>query len=446
MRGLTRKQKLSPERPICQTGILRLSHDGRGVGEVDGKKTFIFGGLPNEVVSFQYTSVRRRLDEGRAIDITMPSPFRTAPHCAHFGVCGGCQLQHLEPEAQLEHKQAVMLEQLQHLGGVTPREVLAPLTGPLWGYRRKARLGVRFVQKKNKLLIGFRERQANKLADLSECSILVPEFGSLIPDLQRLIAGLAGFEVIPQIEISVGTGPDERGLVIRHLAPLSESDVDKLKAFAKTNQICLFLQAKGPESVQCLWPDPDKRFLSYILEPYHLKFEFHPSDFTQVNHEMNEQMVARALSLLEPKSTDRILDLFCGIGNFSLPLAMQAEKVVGVEGHAEAVRRAQHNATLNQIENVQFYAQDLTKPLDPAWASAQYDLVLLDPPRSGALEMMPHLVAWGPRRILYISCQPATMARDAAILVESGYQLVKAGVMDMFPHTAHVESLALFEK
>lgn len=446
MRGLTRKQKLSTERPFSQANILRLSHDGRGVGEVDGKKTFIFGGLPNEVVSFQYTSVRKRMDEGRAIEINMPSPFRTTPHCAHYGICGGCQLQHLAPDSQLAHKQAVMLEQLQHLGGVIPKEVLEPLTGPLWGYRRKARLGVRFVQKKNKLLIGFRERQANKLADLSECSILIPEFGRLLPDLQALIGGLAGFDVIPQIEISVGSGPDERGLVVRHLAPLNESDLEQLKSFARANQICIFLQPKGPESVHCLWPNPEKRFLSYSLKSYGLKFEFHPSDFTQVNHEMNEQMVAQALALLAPRSTDRILDLFCGIGNFSLPLAQQAGKVVGVEGHAEAVRRAQHNANLNQISNVAFYAQDLTKPLDSVWASEQYDLVLLDPPRSGALEMMPHLVAWEPRKILYISCQPATMARDAAILVQNGYKLAKVGIMDMFPHTAHVESLALFEK
>jgi 23S rRNA (uracil1939-C5)-methyltransferase len=446
VRVLSRRQKLAPDRPVTQTSITRLSHDGRGLGEVDGKKTFIFGGLPNEMVSFRYTRVLKTMDEGKALEIAMPSEDRVTPACQHFGTCGGCQLQHLKPEAQLAHKQAVMLEQLRHIGGVIPKHILPPLTGPIWGYRRKARLGVRYVEKKSKLLIGFREHQANKLADLEQCSILVPEIGNLIEALQVLISGLLAFDAIPQIEVSVGSGPEDIGLVIRHLAPLDTADQDKLKAFAADKQICLFLQAKGPESVHCIWPGPEKRYLKYTLAEYGLTFEFRPSDFTQVNHEMNAKMVARALALLAPLPTDRVLDLFCGIGNFSLPFAQKAGFVVGIEGHPESVARAQHNAVLNAINNVAFSAQDLTKPPEANWANEKYDLVLLDPPRSGALEMMPLIAAWGPRAVLYISCQPATMARDAAILIEKGYTLTTAGIMDMFPHTAHVESFALFQK
>jgi 23S rRNA (uracil1939-C5)-methyltransferase len=425
--------------------IESLTHDGKGVTHIDGKATFVYGSLPGERVRFLYTGRRRKYDEGRVVEVIEPSPQRVEPRCSQFGICGGCSLQHQLPQAQVASKQQAMLDALKHIGRVSPEEILSPLLGEsVWGYRRKARLGVRYVAKKGGILVGFRERGSSYVADIDKCHILHPRVGELIPQLSELIDQLSIRDQIPQIEMAMG---DEQCILIfRLLSQPSDEDLMKLAIFGPRHGISVYVQEGGPETVRPL--DFEPTTLSYELPDFDLQLDFLPNDFTQVNTDINRQMIKRAISLLELKPEDRVLDLFCGLGNFTLPLARRAGHVTGVEGDSGLVARARENAMRNGIENVDFYTANLYEALDQQpWLMQGYNKVLLDPPRSDAVEILEHLPKLGAQRIVYVSCYPGTLARDAGILVEQhGYRLLSAGVMDMFPHTAHVESIALFEK
>lgn len=437
-----RNFKLLPQEPVAAR-IESLNHDGRGVAHVNGKAVFIEGALPGEQVLFTYVTQRKRYDEAKVEKIIKPSPDRVEPRCAHFNICGGCSLQHLSPAAQIAAKQQVLLDGLKHIGGIVPKAVLAPHTGPSWGYRRRARLGVKFVIKKDKLLIGFREKRSSLLADIERCEVLHPTVGGLLPALRELIAGLEAYNCIPQIEVAAGD--EATALVLRNLVQLSEADLEKLQGFGAAHGMQIYLQPAGPDSVTLIWPEAAT--LSYRLPKYDLELFFAPTDFVQVNGAINRTMVERVIELLDPRAHERVLDLFCGLGNFTLPLARHAAQVIGVEGEAKLIQRAQDNAQRNGIRNAEFYAADLSQDLSgQPWAKQRFDKILLDPPRTGALEIIRQLSALDAARIVYVSCNPATLARDARALTENGYTLMSAGVLDMFPHTTHVESIALFEK
>lgn len=427
------------------TTIDSLSHDGRGVAHIEGKATFIVGALPGEELSFRYSLRRRNHDEGVVEEVLRPSPERVEPRCSRFGVCGGCSLQHLDPAAQIRSKEQTLLESLSRLGGVSPEQVLPPLTANSpWGYRRKARLGAKLVHKKGRVLVGFRERGSAFITDLDRCDILYPPVGERLADLGELISQLSIRDKIPQIELAAAE--DACVLVFRNLAPLTSEDKRILNNFGRDNCLFIYTQEGGPKTIKALTESPQE--LAYDLPEFGIKIRFLPADFTQVNFELNRLMVHRAVELLDPQPDERVLDLFCGLGNFTLPISTRAGEVVGVEGDAGLVRRARENATLNGRENVRFFTADLFGDLSKEpWLRESYQKVLLDPPRNGAAEVLEHLPRCGVERIVYISCYPATLARDAGELVKRrGYRLVSAGVMDMFPHTAHVESIAVFER
>nr|WP_298131131.1 23S rRNA (uracil(1939)-C(5))-methyltransferase RlmD [uncultured Pseudoxanthomonas sp.] len=437
--------------------ITDLTHDGRGVARRDGKAVFVSGALPGERVMAEQTAKNRHFDEARTLDVLEASPDRVTPRCPHFGTCGGCVLQHLDETRQIEAKQRVLLDNLERIGHVTPKTVLPPLTGAAWGYRRKGRFSVRRVNKKDKTLVGFREQDPRFVADLSECHTVIPQIGSRVADLAALVDSLDAREHIPQIEFIAGDArADFSGiaLVFRHLQPLGEGDREKLVAFGEASRFAIFLQPGGLESVHPLWPEAPQ--LAFALAPWDVSLAFRPLDFIQVNAALNEKMIARTFELLDPQPQDRVLDLFCGLGNFTLPMARLVGEVVGVEGDAGLVARARDNAQRNALPNAQFHAADLTQDQrGTAWMrqgpstglATGFNKLLLDPPRSGAIEVLQQLPLKQFDRIVYVSCHPGSLARDAGYLVnEQGYALVSAGVMDMFPHTAHVESIALFER
>ena len=441
---MSRRKKKLPTEPQ-QTVVESLTHDGRGVARVSDKTVFIDGALPGEDVLFRYTRVRSNYDEGEVLEVLEASPHRITPACEFFNACGGCSLQHLEPAEQIRIKQSVLLDNLQRIGKVQPEEILPPLTGPIWGYRQKARLGVRYVHKKGRVLVGFREKHSAFLADMTHCKILNPLIGERLEALSQLIRHLSCYKQIAQIGVAVGD--EAAALIFRHLVALTVEDKQRLVDFAQQYDFQIYLQPKGPDSVTLLWPETAS--LSYRLPDYDITLGFLPNDFTQVNTAINQAMVNRALELLEPQATDRVLELFCGLGNFSLALARHVQQVSAVEGDAALIERARENAERNDIHNIDYHVANLMDEVSglPWIRKVRYDKVLLDPPRSGALEMLPHIASLKVSRIVYVSCNPATLARDAGILVnEFGYRLVKTGVMDMFPHTAHVESIALFSK
>ena len=440
-----RRRKALPAEPVT-IKIDSLSHEGRGVGRIDGKTTFVDGALAGETVEMQYTYSRGKFDEGRVIRVLEAANDRVEPPCKHFGVCGGCSMQHQAVAAQLVHKQAILKEQLQHFAGTQPDEWLEPLQADLLGYRRKARLGVRYVIKKQRTLIGFREKHSNFLADIDECPILIDRVSALIKPLSELIDTMDGRQFIPQLEIA--SGDTKSAIIVRHLQPLSEADRAKWSQFGQQFDLIIYLQPKGPDTVHRIWPlDDAAAQLSYEHPEFGLTLNQQPLDFTQVNGSINRKMVPFAVDLLDVQANDRVLDLFCGLGNFTLPLATKAAFVVGVEGVQEMVDRGAANAQLNQLTNVEFYQADLTADLSQQpWNQQQFNKILIDPARSGALEVIHNIVKFKAEKIVYVSCNPATLARDSGELVKSGYRLVKAGVMDMFPHTTHVESIALFEK
>ncbi|MEO6698065.1 MAG: 23S rRNA (uracil(1939)-C(5))-methyltransferase RlmD [Paraperlucidibaca sp.] len=447
--------KLNALAPLSLT-VTKLAHDGRGIAhKSDGKLVFVDGALPGEQVQVKLTNVLKKFDEGRAIEVLNASSDRVEAPCAHFGVCGGCSLQHMSREAQLKLKQSVLAEHLQHFGGIVPLEWLPPLVSDNTSYRRKARMGVRYVIKKEKLLVGFRERQASFLAELDSCVVMDPRLGLSITAFRELINGLEARDHIPQIEVAAGDeleGVAPVALVFRHMIDLSASDRQALIDFSAARGWQCYLQPGNYDTVHKVWPldGPDR--LAYALPDFEvdgkpLTLAFHPNDFTQVNADINRRMLPLALELLDIQPEHRVLDLFCGLGNFTLPLATKAREVVGVEGSQAMVLRGQENATANGLNNVSFYAHDLTQDIaSEPWAALGFDRVLIDPPRSGALEILPHIVRLSPQRVVYVSCNPATLARDAGELAKAGYVLLKAGIMDMFTHTTHVESIAVFEK
>ena len=430
--------------------ITDLSHDGRGVAHWPeghaqaGKAVFVAGALPGETVSVQQTARSKHFDEAKTLEVLAASPDRVTPRCPHFGVCAGCVLQHLDESKQIAYKQQVLLDNLQRIGHVSPAAVLPPLQADSWGYRRKGRLSVRRVEKKDKTLVGFRETDPRFVADLRECHTVVPQLGFKLDALSALVDGMDGRSHIPQIEFIAGDAAT--ALVFRHLQPLSDSDRTKLAAFGEAHGFVIFLQPGGLDSVHPLVGEAPQ--LSFHLPQWQIEFLFKPLDFIQVNAKLNEAMIARALELLDVQPGERVLDLFCGLGNFTLPLARAAGAgvVVGVEGDAGLVARARANAEHNGLTNASFHAADLAQDLaGQPWLKQGFDKLLLDPARAGAIEVLKQLPLKGLKKIVYVSCHPGSLARDAGWLVnEAGWQLQEAGVMDMFPHTAHVESIAVF--
>ena len=418
--------------------------DGRGVADAPGKKVFVDGALSGEVVKFRRRRKKRNYDEAELLEILQPAPERVEPRCAVFGICGGCSLQHLSVAAQLQMKQAALLDSLQRIGAVVPERVLPPLEGTAWGYRRKARLAVKHVYKKDRVLVGFRERNKPYVADMNRCETLHPAIGERLEELSELIGRLSIRDRLPQIECAVGD--NATAMIFRVLEAPNDADLAALSSWAGAHDIQVFLQTGGPETVAPLpgraWPEP----LRYSVPAYDVSITFTPTDFLQVHAQINQRMIGQAIDLLAPDATSSVLDLFCGLGNFSLPLARVAGQVLGIELSDDMVARARTNAGACGLDNVEFLQADLGKPAADLIAGRNIDLVLADPPRTGMAELLDMLLDVRAERVLYVSCHPGTLARDARRLVaEGGYRLVAAGVMDMFAQTSHVESMALFQ-
>ena len=447
-RGRRRKKRL-PEEPV-EVEITAMSSEGRGIAHVDERTVFIDQALPGERVLFKYTRLTSKIAEGCTVEVLQASDLRVEPKCEAFKMCGGCSLQHMSSAAQIDLKQSMLLDQLKH-NDVIPEEILPPLLGPEYGYRTKARLGVRYVHKKEKVLVGFRERNSSFITETSRCEVLHASVGEIIEDLARCINQMEAKRSIAQIEVAVGD--NQTVLVFRHLEELSAEDRKILTDFCETRSLVCYLQAGKPDDLELLTPQQAET-LHYFLptddesSTKDLKIEFQPSDFTQVNPEINKRMVLNAMDYLDLKPTDKVLDLFSGLGNFSLAMAKHCQQVTAVEGSLVMVKKARDNALLNDISNVEFIYADLygDEVLSAPWLKQKYDKILLDPPRSGAAEILPALKKMQATKIVYVSCHPATLARDAAVLVhELGYKLKMAGIMNMFPHTGHVESIAVFE-
>ena len=434
------RRKLS-DQPF-EVEITSLDAKGLGLADHEGKTLRVFDALPGERIQARYMFGRSFRGKAETLEVLRASADRVAPRCPHFGVCSACSLQHLSMDAQLEFKQAAFLGEL---GDVQPGEVYEPLAGPAWNYRRKARLSVRDVAAKERVLVGFRERNGKFVADMAECHVLRREAAGLLPGLARLLESMDGRTQIPQFEVACGD--DQCAFILRHLAELSESDLQRLYEFSGQTGVGLYLQPGGPDTVQLLAPNDFQ--LEYRIEDPALRFYFEPLDFLQVNGGLNQLMVRRALELLEPGPEDSVLDLFSGLGNFTLPLATRAGSVTGVEGSEAMVERGRENASLNGLDNITFISADLYQPtgIETTWEPANLNKVLLDPPRGGALELLPRVAQTGATRVLYISCNPETLARDAGVLVHQfGFRLRGAGIMNMFPHTPHSEAIALFER
>jgi 23S rRNA (uracil1939-C5)-methyltransferase len=442
--------------PILE--IESLDMEARGVGRTvnedgtPGKVIFVEGALPGERVT--YLSYRRKpsFEQAEVVDVLRESVIRTRPQCQFFGICGGCSMQHLDVRAQIAVKQRVLEDNLAHLARLRPETVYRPIHGPTWGYRYRARLTVRHVAKKGGVLVGFHERKSSFIADMTSCEVLPPHVSAMLVPLRRMVEGLSIRERMPQIELAVGS--TVTALVLRILEPINAADEQLLREFADAHNVQFWLQPQGPDSVTPFYP-LDAR-LDYTLPEYDIRMPFKPTDFTQVNHQINRVLVGRALRLLAPSRTDRVLDLFCGIGNFTLPLARISKEVVGIEGSEVLTTRALANAEENGVAgHTSFACRNLFEvTADDIRALGHFDKFLIDPPREGALAVSKALAEIAqsgegplPRRIVYVSCNPSTLARDAGLLVhEAGYRLKGAGVVNMFPHTSHVESIALFER
>lgn len=430
--------------------ITDLGHDGRGVARIDGKTVFVSGGLLGEQVMAKLRKRHRHFDEAEVVEVITASPHRVEPLCQHFSQCSGCSLQHLDAPSQIAAKQRVLAENFERIGKVTPQSWLPPITAEPWGYRRKGRLSVRNVAKKGRVLVGFREEQNPRfVTEIRRCEVMHPSLGPKVGLLADLLGTMDAIDTIAQIEFAAGD--DLMALVFRHMQPLSERDRAALVAFGRHHGFAIYLQPGGTSSVHPLWPESPRlafRIASDDARFAEVELEFQPLDFVQVNAGMNQRMMARALELLDPQPTDRVLDLFCGLGNFTLPVARRVAEVVGVEGEHGLVERAAENAARNGIDNARFHVANLFDDQRHAdWARQPWDKVLLDPPRAGADKVLDYLPHKQTRRIVYVSCHPASLARDAGILVnQHGFKLTSAGVMDMFPHTAHVESIAQFER
>ncbi len=435
-----RRKKLPEPREVT---IESMSHEGRGIAHVNGKTVFVSGALTGEKVRIQGVRSTRNFDQARTLDVIEASPQRISPHCESFEVCGGCSLQYLNSDDQVSLKQQSLLDMMTH-AGIGVGEILPPLRGAAWGYRKKARLGVKYVKKKGRVLVGFRERNTTFIADMHRCEVLLPEVGHKLDLLSELIGGLDACSQIPQIEVAADT--ERVQLVFRHLQPLSESDREQLIEFSRQQNIQIQLQPGGPDTVHNLYPETQALHLDPMGDGQ-LRIAFNALDFVQVNSEINQKMVVQALALLNLQPHDCLLDLFCGLGNFTLPMARRCARVTGVEVDSAMLGRARESALENGIDNTQYYSADLTRP-DPEspWMRLQYDKILLDPPRSGAIEMARLAGRFNASRMVYLSCRPSSLVRDADIICAQGYRMTHLGVMDMFPQTAHIESMAVFER
>ena len=423
-----------------------VTHDGRGIAAVSGKKVFVAGALAGETVRFQRRKSRRNFDEAELLEVIEPSPERIEPRCAAFDRCGGCSLQHVAAEEQRALKFQALRDNLERIGKVDAESWLEPIVGPTWHYRRRARLAVKDVYAKGRVLVGFRERHAPYITDMHRCEVLARPVDDLIDPLSDLIGGLSIRARLPQIEVAVAE--NAVALVFRVLDPPTDDDTAALRQFAAEYGVRVYLQPGGLDSVTLLHPESEQEPLRYSLSEYDVRVDFEPIGFVQINAAVNEQMVHRAIELLDVGAEHRVLDLYCGIGNFSLPLARKAQAVLGVEGDEALVAAATRNAARNDLGNASFRCADLSK-LDGTeqWLREDWDRVLLDPARNGAAEVVAHIAAIGANRIVYVSCHPGTLARDAGELVKThGYRLEAAGIIDMFPHTGHVESMAVFDK
>ncbi|MDC7704540.1 23S rRNA (uracil(1939)-C(5))-methyltransferase RlmD [Vogesella indigofera] len=432
--------------------IESLDHEGRGIARVDGKAIFIDGALPYETVTYQSYRVKKSYENADVVDVLKQSFLRTDPSCPHFGVCGGCSMQHVEFSAQVAIKQRVLEDDLQHIGRVKAEVVMPPIAGAAWGYRHRARLSARYVAKKDGVLVGFHEKRSSFIADMSECHILPPHISALIVPLRELIAKLSIYNRMPQVEIAVGAELDV--LVFRNMDDITEADFALLQAFSDTHStpqrtVQIWLQPKGPETCYPIYP-LDAPKLTYRLRDFDVEMPYYPTEFTQVNPEINNVMVSRALRLLDPQAGERIADMFCGIGNFTLPIARSGATVHGMEGSEALVKRAVENATHNGLQHkVSYEMANLFEVTEASFAAlGKFDKMLVDPPRDGAMQLLKAITEdTAPQRIVYVSCNPSTLARDAGVLVNTkGYTLKTAGIINMFPHTGHVESVAWFEK
>ncbi|MCM2328979.1 MAG: 23S rRNA (uracil(1939)-C(5))-methyltransferase RlmD [Lysobacter sp.] len=427
--------------------IESIDHEGVGVAHVDGKVTFIEGGITGERVAFVRRRSRGNFDLGTVTEVLSESSQRVRPRCEFFGTCGGCAMQHVEPAAQVAAKQRVLEDNLARIGKVKPENVLAPIQGPTWGYRHRARLSVHYVAKKGGVLVGFRERKSSFVADIRSCEVLPPAVSKLIVPLREMFTTMALRERLPQVELAVGERVTV--LVLRHLEPVGEEDRAKLRAFAGRHGIQWWFQPKGPETAHPFYPE-DSPPLDYSLPEFGLAIGFRPTEFTQVNAAVNRTLVKRAVDLLDPRPGERIGDLFCGLGNFTLAIAARGATVVGMEGADTLTARGEENARANGLQDLaSFLTYDLYTDAPGALARlGPVDKLLIDPPRDGAMEICKALPDDGaPSRIVYVSCSPSTLSRDAGVLVNvKGYRLVAAGVVNMFPHTGHVESIAVFSR
>ena len=432
-----------PAEPIV-VDITDLAHDGRGVGRSDGKAVFVHGALPGETVSARVIDRARKHDEAVCESVLVASEERVEPECPWFDRCGGCALQHLAHPAQLKWKSKRLVDNLTRLGEVEPERWMDPMADEPWFYRRRARLSARWVKGKGRVLVGFREPQGRFVADVGHCRVLHGDFSHHLEALSALLGQLSIAACVPQVETA--SGDDGSAIVIRNLEAPSAADLDVLRQWSDDNGIAVYLQPKGPETVFRL--APERHELVYRLDDFGLELAFHPQHFVQVNARINRQLIQQALDLLDLDGSERVLDLFCGLGNFTLPLAQRAASVTGVEGDSGLIEAARANARRNGLGNIELDVADLSADVSQrAWFQAGFDAVLIDPPRSGALDILPLVAGCGARRVVYVSCNPATLARDAGELVRAhGFRLRTAGIADMFPHTAHVESIALFER
>ncbi|MFT6906593.1 MAG: 23S rRNA (uracil1939-C5)-methyltransferase [Oleiphilaceae bacterium] len=434
--------------------ITRLSHEGRGIASFNGKTQFVEGALIGETIKAKLINSHNTYDELQAVEILSLSPDRIQPFCKHFDLCGGCSLQNMSSDAQLLHKENVLKEQLSHFGQIQAKNWLKPIIFESQSYRNKARLGVYFDSSLNKIVFGFREKHSKRLTDIDVCPVLHQSIERLLKPLRVLVESMENPKAISHIELAASDS--EQAVVIRHVSEFSEIDKQGLFSFSKTENVRVFIQAKADKPAQEI--EPKSTELEYTLNisaltgsedqrivAKSIKLAFHPQDFTQVNSKVNQDLVSLALEQLQLKSNDKVLDLFCGLGNFTLPIAMNCSEVVGIEGVNSMVLRASENADRNNISNAHFYAADLQADFrTKVWAKQSFDKILIDPPRSGALVAVNYLHHFNAERIVYISCNPATLARDAGVLSTHGYRLDTSGVIDMFPNTAHVESIAVF--
>jgi 23S rRNA (uracil1939-C5)-methyltransferase len=426
--------------------IESLDHEGHGIARADGKTLFIDGALPFEQVVYQSYRKKPNFENAQTIQVLRESFVRTKPQCPNFGICGGCSMQHMEATAQVAAKQRVLEDNLWHIGKVRAESLLPAIYGPSWGYRYRARMSARYVAKKGGMLVGFHEKRSSFIADMTECHILPARISAQLPALRELIGQLSIFDRMPQVELAIGDQVDV--MVLRIMEPLNEADEQLLRDYADQHRVQFWLQPKGPDTAYAFYP-LDAPALTYSLPEFKVVMPFRPTEFTQVNPQINQVLVSRALRLLDPQPGERIADMFCGLGNFTLPIARRGATVLGMEGSQGLVERARENAALNGLAEVtEFKVANLFEMTEEALAQlGPFDKMLIDPPRDGAIELIKSLGENGPSRIVYVSCSPSTLARDAGVLVNTkGYRLLQAGVVNMFPHTAHVESIAVFER